>query len=30
MTKIYQVAVDGAEGKRYKRRTKITERPEAE
>jgi site-specific DNA recombinase len=29
-TKTYQVAVNGADGKRYKRRTKITERPEAE
>jgi site-specific DNA recombinase len=29
-TKTDQVAVNGAEGKRYKRRTKITERPEAE
>jgi site-specific DNA recombinase len=29
-TKTYQVAVNAADGKRYKRRTKITERPEAE
>ena len=29
-TKTYQVAVSGADGKRYMRRTKITERPEAE